>query len=77
MMRVLQCVAFWGRVSSVTQHNICKAEADEMVESVLARLQEEDCRVLPVLAGGELAGILATENLGEYMMIQAVLGRKE
>jgi hypothetical protein len=46
-----------------------------MVESVLARLQEDHCRVLPVTRIGELVGVLTTENLGEYMMIQAALGQ--
>jgi Zn-dependent protease len=61
-------------VADVMQRNVCTAEAGEMVESVLARLQEDDCRVLPVTRDGELIGVLTTENLGEYMMIQAALG---
>ena len=61
-------------VADVMQRNVCTADVGEMVESVLTRLQEDDCRVLPVLAGGELAGILTTENLGEYLMVQAALG---
>ena len=61
-------------VADVMQRNVCAAEADEMVESVLARLQEHDCKVLPVTRNGELAGLLTTENLGEYMMIQSALG---
>jgi len=62
-------------VAEVMQRNLCPAEAGEMVESVLARLQEDDCRVLPVTRTGELVGVLTTENLGEYMMIQAALGQ--
>jgi Zn-dependent protease/CBS domain-containing protein len=61
-------------VAEVMQRNVCAAEADEMVEGVLARLQEADCRVLPVTRNGELVGLLTTENLGEYMMIQTALG---
>lgn len=61
-------------VADVMQRNVCAAEASEMVENVLARLHEDDCRVLPVLDGGELAGILTMENLGEYLMIQTALG---
>ena len=61
-------------VADVMQRNVCTADVGEMVESVLTRLQEDDCRVLPVLAAGELAGILTTENLGEYLMVQATLG---
>ncbi len=60
-------------VADVMQRNVCTAEADEMVESVLARLQEDDCKVMPVTRNGELVGVLTTENLGEYMMIQAAL----
>lgn len=63
-----------ARVADVMQRNFCIADAGEMVESVLARLREDDCRVLPVTRGSELAGILTTENLGEYMLIQAALG---
>jgi Zn-dependent protease len=62
-------------VAEVMQRNVCSAEAGEMVESVLARLQEDDCRVLPVTRAGELVGVLTTENLGEYVMIQAALGQ--
>ena len=48
--------------------------SDEMVESAFARLQENDCKVLPVTQNGELVGILTTENLGEYLMIETALG---
>ncbi len=61
-------------VADVMQRSVCTAEAGEMVEAVLARLGEHDCRALPVVQDGKLAGILTTENLGEYMMIQTALG---
>ncbi len=60
-------------VAGAMQRNVCTAEAGEAVESALVRLQEKDCRALPVLAGGELVGILTMENLGEFMLIQAAL----
>lgn len=63
-----------ARVADVMRRNVCPTEAGEMVESVLARLHEDDCRVFPVTQNSELVGILTTENLGEYMMIQAALG---
>jgi Zn-dependent protease len=63
----------FARVADVMHHNIRLVKAGEMVENVLARLQEDDCKVLPVMRGRELAGILTTENLGEYLMIQAAL----
>ncbi len=62
-------------VADVMQRNVCTADASEMVESVLSRLQQDDCKVLPVTLKGELVGILTTENLGEYLMIQAALSK--
>ena len=61
-------------VADVMRRNIRAAEANELVESTLARLKEDDCKVLPVMRRGELAGLLTTENLGEYLMIQTALG---
>ena len=60
-------------VGDVMQRNICTVKPTEMVESVLSRLQEDDCRTMPVVQDGELVGILTSENLGEYLMIQAAL----
>lgn len=63
-----------ARVADVMHRNPGKAEAGEMVGDVLARWQEGDCMVLPVVRDGVLAGILTMENLGEYLMVQAALG---
>jgi len=35
----------------------------------------EDTSVLPVVAGGQLVGLLTTENLGEFMLIQSALSK--
>jgi predicted transcriptional regulator len=70
-------------VADAMQREICTAEPTEMVETVWSRLDEGDCRTLPVLCHGELVGILNSENLGEYIMIQTALdessrgGRRE
>jgi hypothetical protein len=44
-------------VAQMMQRNVCLAEAGEMVESLLVRLQEAHCKVLPVTQNGELVGI--------------------
>lgn len=64
-----------GPVSDIMQRGVCTAEADEMVEVVLARRGENDCPVLSVTRNGELVGLLSNENLGEYLMIQAALDK--
>jgi CBS domain-containing protein len=47
------------------------AEASEMLETVLARLQGRDCHTIPVLEHGALVGLVTMDNVGEFLMIQA------
>lgn len=63
-----------GSVGDAMHRDIRTVESSEMVDSAWIRLQESDCRTLPVLRNGKLAGVLTAENVGEYVMIQAALG---
>lgn len=47
------------------------AQASEMLESVLGRLQEQNCRTIPVLEHGALVGLVTMDNVGEFLMVQA------
>jgi Zn-dependent protease/CBS domain-containing protein len=47
------------------------AEASEMLETVLARLQGRECHTVPVLEHGALIGLITMDNVGEFLMIQA------
>lgn len=47
------------------------AEASEMLETVLARLQGRECHTVPVLEHGALIGLVTMDNVGEFLMIQA------
>jgi CBS domain-containing protein len=58
-------------VSAHVRRRCTPADPDEPLEPVLARLQSEPCRTLPVLAGGALVGLLTLENVGELLMVQA------
>ena len=49
------------------------ADPDEPVDRALARLRECQCRTLPVLSGGRLCGVLTSENVSEFMMIETAL----
>ena len=51
-------------------------DSHDMLETVLERLQECRCHTMPVLHGGELVGLVTTENLGEFMLVQAALGAR-
>ncbi len=64
-------------VSEIMDRNIAVAEASDMLESALQRLQESACHTLPVLRNQKLVGLLTAENLGEYVMFKnARQGRK-
>jgi Zn-dependent protease/CBS domain-containing protein len=58
-------------VSDVMKRDCPTADASEMLESVLGRLQGGDCRTIPVLERGALIGLLTTDNVGEFLMIHA------
>ncbi len=49
------------------------ADANEMLEPAFARLQSCGCHTMPVTYNGRLVGLLTTENIGEFLMIQSAL----
>lgn len=55
----------------IMERNIATADASDMLEAAFQRLQESPCHTVPVLQHGQLAGILTTENVGEFLMIQS------
>lgn len=63
-------------VSSAMSRSFLTTEPTEDVERALARLQECRCHTLPVVRNGELVGVLTTENVGEYLMIDAAIRRQ-
>jgi Zn-dependent protease len=65
------------RVADVMRRDFCVAQPDEMLEPVLARLGQEQCRTMPVLRDGQLVGLLTMENVGELLMIQAALRNRK
>lgn len=60
-------------VASVMQQKFETAAPGESLESALARLQNCECRSLPVVDAGKLVGIITTDNLGEFLMVQGAL----
>lgn len=45
----------------------------ELLDSAFGKLQRCACHTMPVLQDGRLVGLLTTENVGEYIMIQQAL----
>lgn len=62
-----------GRVADVMQKQFYTADALELLEPLFMRMQAAQARIVPVLSGGQLVGLLTTENIGEFLMIQSAM----
>jgi Zn-dependent protease/predicted transcriptional regulator len=60
-------------VGDVMQRAFEVAEPSEGLEDAFARLQACRCHTFPVVRGRQLVGVLTTENVGEFLMIQSAL----
>jgi Zn-dependent protease/CBS domain-containing protein len=62
-------------VGNVMRRDFCVAEASEMLDAALQRLQAHDCHTIPVTRGGDVVGLLTMDNVGEFISVQAALSR--
>jgi Zn-dependent protease len=60
-------------VSAAMRRDFLVADYTEMLEVAFQRLQECACHTMPVVHDGRLVGLLTTDNLGEYFLIQAAM----
>ena len=60
-------------VAAAMQRDFRAAAPEEPVEEVLTRLETCGCHAMPVLRGRQLLGVLTTENVGEFIMVQTAL----
>lgn len=60
-------------VSVVMQREFPVVEAGEMLEALFARLQECQCHTVPVTRRGVLVGLVTSDNIGEFLMLQAAM----
>ncbi|HEX3449350.1 MAG TPA: site-2 protease family protein [Isosphaeraceae bacterium] len=63
-----------GRVRDAIQRDIVTVAPAEMLQTALAKLQDCDCRTLPVVQDGRLMGLVTADSLAEVLMIQEALG---
>ncbi len=60
-------------VSAAMECKFESAHTSDMLEEVSRKLQERECHTLPVLADGQLVGLITMENIGEFLMIRTAL----
>ena len=76
---LLRSLAEHGReypVVAAMQRDFLTADSTEMLEATFRRIQECDCHTMPVVHEDRLVGLLTTENLGEYVLIQAAAQKR-
>jgi Zn-dependent protease len=75
---VLRTIAQQGsdvRVREAMNREFTTVDSHDMLESALVVLHDSKCRSLPVVHDGRLVGMLTTDNVGEFLMIQSALRR--
>jgi Zn-dependent protease/predicted transcriptional regulator len=75
---VLRTIAQRGsdvRVRDAMNREFTTVDSHDMLESALVVLHDSKCRSLPVVHDGRLVGMLTTDNVGEFLMIQSALRR--
>ncbi len=60
-------------VARAMQRDFQQAELSERVEPVFRRLQQGECRTVPVVSDGQLVGLVTMENVGEFLSIHSAL----
>jgi transposase-like protein/predicted transcriptional regulator len=60
-------------VAEVMRRDFHFADAGDMIEVALQRLQGGDCQTIPVLRRGDLVGLLTMDNVGEFLGVQAAV----
>jgi CBS domain-containing protein len=62
-------------VRDAMRRDLETVDSHDMLEQAVQVLQHCGCRSLPVQHNGELVGMLALENVGEFMMIRSAMRR--
>ena len=73
---LIRAVAQHGAEAPVRQamrRDVEAVDSHDMLEGAVAALRKCNCRSLPVLHNGQLVGMLTTDNVGEFIMIQSAL----
>lgn len=74
--QLLKALAQGGQtlsVGEVMHRDVPIVDFSEMLEDGLTKLQECECHTLPVTRRGHLVGLVTTDNMAEFMLVQSAL----
>jgi Zn-dependent protease/predicted transcriptional regulator len=63
-------------VARVVRRDFHVADASEMIEVALQHMRDHDCHTIPVVRRERLIGLVTMDNVGEFLSVQAALGRR-
>jgi CBS domain-containing protein len=72
LMALAQQGQHWP-VTEVMKREFQVVDSSEMLETAFQRLQTNECHTLPVVHKGQLVGLVTTDNIGEFLMIQSAV----
>ena len=62
-------------LTGIMRRDFQVVDANDMLEAAFVRLQVCECHTMPVTYHGRLVGLLTSDNIGEFLMIQTALGQ--
>ena len=62
-------------VASIIRKDTASVESTEMMDTVITKLNECRCDLLPVTREGKLVGVVTTDNLGALMRLREAEGQ--
>lgn len=77
LLQALGGEARHGSVEDAMGRDVVTADPREPLEHALQRLRASGTRMMPVVDGHRLLGILTMDNVGEFIMVQTALGRRQ
>ena len=66
-----------GTVGDAMHSDVPTASRHEMIEAILARMEQSDCPTLPVIASGDVVGMVTMDNIAEFLLIQAAARERQ
>jgi len=60
-------------VSNAMRKEYPIVSSSDALQTAMEKLQDPECRVLPVMEAGRLVGLFTLENLGEFVLVQSAL----
>ena len=73
LLKALSTQGRSGKIADAMRTTFPTVRPDEGIDQVFAKLQAAGLRTIPVVVDGRFLGVVSTENIAEYLMLQSAL----